>query len=80
MGCVRCHQLMTAWKRIVSKMHCENAARSAYKAVIEHRLECALYNDGQSTKDPLGIFNRRMIITSGFDSAQELSAQTPNRP
>lgn len=74
MGCVLCNELMTDWKRIISKMHCQNAANAAYKAVIEHRLECALCNDTQPSKDPLGIFRRRMIITSGFDSSSGSTA------
>lgn len=79
MDCVVCNQLMIKWKRIISKMHCENEAQSAYRAVIDHRLSCEVFNERNPASDPLGGLNNRMIITSGFDFIREFSAPSPSR-
>lgn len=77
MGCTLCNQLLTDWERIISKLHCQSAASTAYKALIDHRMACEIHKETHPATVPLTQATTRMIITSGFDFTRDFSIQSP---
>lgn len=53
MVCARCKQLISEWNRLASKRHCADAAESAYRAAVQHRLSCEVCKDRDQDTEAL---------------------------